>query len=127
MVLAAMSIDPRALVDAYIGMWNELDTERRHAAVRAIWVEDGENLTSAFEIRGYEQLYARADNAHQKWIVGENYRFRSTGEVKSHHGFVLFTWEMFSADDGEVMSTGTDIFIIGDDGRAKSVLTFVQS
>ncbi|MGD0968748.1 MAG: hypothetical protein ABR949_10710 [Candidatus Aquilonibacter sp.] len=121
-----MSIDPQTLVDTYIGMWNEPDTEKRHAAVRSIWVEDGENLTSAFEIRGYDALYARADNAHQKWIAGENYRFRSVGEVKSHHGFVLFTWEMFSAADDTVMSTGTDVFIVGDDGRAKTALTFVQ-
>jgi uncharacterized protein len=122
-----VSIDPQVLVDAYVGMWNEPDPEQRHAAVRRVWVDDGENLTSASEYRGYEQLYARADNAHQKWIVGEHYRFRSAGEAVSHHGFVLFAWEMFSADDDTVISTGTDVFIVGDDGRAKTALSFVQN
>jgi hypothetical protein len=119
--------DPETLVQNYVGMWNEADPERRHEAVRSVWSEGGENLTSTVEVRGYANLYARADSAHQEWIVDKNYRFRSTGEIKTHHGIVLFTWEMFAVRDGAVISTGTDVFILAPDGRAKTVLTFVQS
>ena len=126
-IFPSNGVDPETLVQNYVGMWNEHDPEKRHALVRSTWAEDGENLTSAIEARGYDELYARADSAHQTWIADKHYRFRSTGEVKSHHGFVLFTWEMYAPDDGAVISTGTDVFIVGDDGRAKTILTFVQS
>jgi hypothetical protein len=122
-----MSVDPETLVHNYVEMWNEFDAEKRHAAVRAVWVEDGENFTSTSEYRGYQELYERADVAHNNWVAEKNYRFRSTGTIKSHHGYVLFTWEMFALDDGTVIPRGTDVFVVADDGRAKTVLSFVRS
>jgi hypothetical protein len=122
-----MSIDPVTLAERYVAMWNEPDPDRRRAAVRAIWTEDGANLTAAIEARGYGQLDARAESAHQRWIVNEQCRFRLTGTPKSHHGLVLFIWEMFATEGGAVISTGTDVFVLADDGRVKTAYTFVKT
>jgi hypothetical protein len=113
------------LVERYVAVWHERDGARRRAAVEALWTPDGAHYSPTLEAHGYDELAARVLRSHQRWVVEQNYAFRSTGDVHTHHGVVTFTWEMFARDGGSVESVGQDFLVVAPDGRLRAVYQFV--
>jgi hypothetical protein len=113
------------LVDRYIAVWHERDAVKRRTAVETIWTPDGAHYSPTLQARGYDELAARVLRSHQRWVIEQDFIFRSTGEVQAHHDVVTFMWEMLPRDGGSVESIGQDFFFLAPDGRARSVYQFI--
>jgi hypothetical protein len=87
-------------IERYLAVWNEPDADRRRRGIAGLWAEDGANLIRTLEACGYEALEARVTGAHEKWVKGAGFVFRSLNNVASHHNVVKFNWEMVPAGGG---------------------------
>jgi hypothetical protein len=117
--------NPQDLVDRYVALWNEPDPERRRAAIEALWAPDGSHVSPSLEAHGYDELAARVERSHQRWVVDEGYVFRAVPNALHHHDTVTFSWEMLPRQGGEVISEGRDFFLVDPSGRLRSVYQFI--
>jgi len=107
------------LVDRYIAMWHEPDTERRRKLITELWVEDGVQFTSQHEYRGYKALEERVESAHEEFVKTGGFVFKLSSDVVEHHDALKFNWEMVPAGSGEVAATGTIFLLLSNDGRIR--------
>jgi hypothetical protein len=114
------------LVERYVGIWNEPDPATRRAAIPHLWTENGINVTSSLEARGYPALAARIARAHDQYVAAGEHLFRSSGEVQAHHGAARLRWEMVRTVSGEVAASGCEFFILADDGRIDADYQFPE-
>jgi SnoaL-like domain len=117
--------DYSSLAERYVALWNEADAEQRKRAIAELWEENGGHVAPSVAVRGYEELEARVQRSHQRWVVEERCRFRSRGDATGHHDVMRFTWEM-TGPDGSVESVGTDIFVLNDAGKIRCVYQFIE-
>ena len=77
--------DAAELVDCYVAIWNEADTERRHAVVAELWPEDALDvlqppqkvleaaaaldMTAIFRAHDLKELEARVDRACEEFVA----------------------------------------------------------
>jgi hypothetical protein len=105
------------IVERYMTLWNEEDDNTRRELIEQLWVEDGVQLLSSHEYRGYDELEERVTDAHKQFVKAGGYIFRRAGEVQEHHGAIKLDWEMVPAGGGEVAGTGTVFLLLSEDGR----------
>ena len=136
--------NPTELADRYVSMWNEPSPEKRRAAVREVWAEDGVHIlqppdeaakiaarpgigvTAVFQARGHEELTARVDSAYTEFVGSGQMTFRRRGEVVRVHDAVRFGWEAVLAD-GEVVGAGMHFLLLNADGRIRVDYLFVDA
>jgi uncharacterized protein len=105
------------IVERYMALWNEEDDETRRELIEQLWVEDGVQLLSSREYRGYEELEERVTSAHKQFVATGGHIFKRAGEVQERHGAIKLDWEMVPAGGGEVAGTGTAFLLLSEDGR----------
>jgi V8-like Glu-specific endopeptidase len=136
--------DPATLADRYVALWNEPDPQRRRAAVKELWTEDGAHLlqppqeareiagrsgiglTAVFEARGHNALVERAASAHEEWVARGGMTFRRRDDVERVADAVKFHWEAVGAD-GQVAGVGLELLLLGPDGRIRMDYQFIES
>jgi hypothetical protein len=107
------------LVDRYIAIWHEPDTERRRRSVAQLWTEDGVQFLQSREIRGHKALEERVEAAHEKFVKTGGFLFRRSGDAQEHHNALKFNWEMVPAGSGDVAAAGTIFLLLSDDERIR--------
>ncbi|MET7765433.1 nuclear transport factor 2 family protein [Streptomyces sp. NPDC005336] len=112
-----------AAVARYFEAWNATEPEDLAKAVAAAWADDGSYADPLVEVRGHEQLAAVIAGAHEQF---PGFEFRHTGTVDGHHDMARFTWELVSTADGTAPVAGFDVITVGEDGRIRSVLGFLD-
>jgi hypothetical protein len=112
------------IVERYMALWNEEDNDTRRELIEQLWVEDGVQLLSSREYRGYDELEERVTGAHKQFVETEGYIFRRAGEVQEHHGAIKLDWEMVPAGGGGVAGTGTVFLLLSEDGRIQTDYQF---
>ena len=115
------------LADRYVAAWNETDAKRRRQAIEGLWVSDGEHHVNTRHVVGYDGLEERIRTSHEKNVTNSNNVFRAVQDARRLHDVVTFHWQMLPADRDEVLATGLQFLIIGDDGRIVTDYQFVQS
>ncbi|MBZ4324003.1 nuclear transport factor 2 family protein [Streptomyces huiliensis] len=109
-------------VTRYLAAWNA-DAETRAAAVAAAWTEDGSYTDPLADVAGHEGITAVIAGAHEQF---PGFEFRPTGAVDGHHNTVRFAWELVSTADGSAPVSGSDVAVLAEDGRIRSVLGFLD-
>jgi len=61
-------------------------------AIAELLYESGGHVAPTIVVRCYEDLEARVERSHQRWVVEEHCRFRSRGDAGGHHKVIRFTW-----------------------------------
>lgn len=115
-------IDPTTLADRYIAMWNETDAETRRDLVAGTWTEDGAYLDPMMRGDGHDGIDAMVAGVQQRF---PGFRFSRTGPVDAHNGQLRFTWAL-GPDGAEPPVAGLDIGAVGEDGRLKSIIGFLD-
>ena len=90
------------IVVRYLSAWNERDAARRGDLVAKTWSEDGTYVDGARQGAGHSG-------------------------IETHHQYVRFSWVAGGTAEAPLYIKGTDIGIITDDGRLKSVIGFVDA
>jgi hypothetical protein len=98
-----------------------------HAArdlVAKTWSEDGSYVDGARQGAGHggiDAMIAKAQESHP------GYRLALASGIEAHHQYVRFSWVAGGTAEAPLYIKGTDIGIIADDGRLKSVIGFVDA
>ena len=112
--------DHTATINAYFGMLNETDPQRRAELAREAWTEDGSYVDPLLEAAGHAGLSDMAAGVHAQF---PGQRFVRTTGIDAHHGLVRFGWELGDGE-GTVTVAGLDVGIIGPDGRLSRIAGF---
>jgi len=70
------------LVDQYIAMWNETDTERRRGLIAKIWTDGASYLDPLLSGEGRDGIDAMVKTVHEQY---PGHRFKRTSDVNAHH------------------------------------------
>jgi hypothetical protein len=109
------------VVESYFAMWNELDSERRRAAIDAAWASDGRYFDPMYSASGASGLEALAAGAHTKY---PGHTFRLTSAVDTHHDVARWSWSFIGADGQTSVMDGVDFATLAADGRLQTVTGF---
>ncbi len=104
-------------VDAYIASLNETDPPARRALIEQAWEESGHYVDPLLEAAGHAALHEMVDGIHTQF---PGHRFHRTSGVDAHHSLVRFGWRL-DGPDGTVTVAGTDIGIVGPNGRLQRI------
>jgi hypothetical protein len=127
-------MDTKTLADSYISLWNEPDPDRRRAAIHSLWHEDAEHVldppeairTTAAElgfphpalvVRGHAELEARVTRAYEEFIATGAMTFAMAGEPQRVGDALKLSWKGVPADGSTPGGGGTDLLLLGADGR----------
>jgi hypothetical protein len=109
-----MDINIDHIVDRYIAVWNEPDSELRRSAVAGLWAEDGIELVESTRFRGHEELDARIAEAYKEFVESREFAVTSANDAFAHHDAVTFTVQLITKD-GEVAWAARVFLILGED------------
>ncbi|GAA4675672.1 nuclear transport factor 2 family protein [Phytohabitans rumicis] len=115
--------DFNELVHRYIATWNEPDADARRAAVAELWTEDGVYTDPLASVAGHDAIAAVIAGARSQF---PGFAFRLAGDVDAHHGVGRFTWELVPEAGGESVVVGSDVAVVGADGRLRGVYGFLD-
>lgn len=110
-------------VARYFEAWNTAEPQARAKAVAAAWTEDGSYTDPLADVRGHEQIAAVIAGAREQF---PGFSFRLSGAVDGHHDIARFAWELVSDADGSAPVAGFDVVTLGEDGRIRAVLGFLD-
>ncbi|MGA5265936.1 nuclear transport factor 2 family protein [Streptomyces lydicamycinicus] len=112
-----------AAVARYFEAWNEREEGALGKAVEAAFGADVTYTDPLADVAGQDGLAAAIAGAHAQF---PGYVFRQMGEVDGHHDIARFGWELVSLADGSAPVAGFDVVRLGEDGRIRSVLGFLD-
>lgn len=112
------------LVDRYVQAWNEPDAGQRRLALAALYSLDGSVTTQSDTHEGIEAIAAHITDVYDQFIGSGRFRFQGGGAI-SHHGCVLFRWEMVDNDSGALADAGMNLFLLEIGGRIRGDYQFV--
>src|SRR5262245_14599004 len=101
-----------AIVDRYVGMWNEPDIDKRRLAVVSLWTPEGLHLAKRHHCVGYAAIEDRVTRAYEASVAPGINVFRHAGNIDAHHNIVRFGWQMVRRETGEVAASGLDMFVL---------------
>ena len=115
--------DAASLVDRWFVAWAEADSAAREATLAAI-ASPGIQMRDRFScVDGLDEL-SQHIAAAQRFMPGV--RMRQAGNPRHCQGTVLADWTA-SGPDGQTQGRGTNVFVLGSDGRIVSVTGFWAS
>ncbi|SRR5882762_2652355 len=108
----------------YIACWNEHDAVKRRRLIAQTWVAAGAYVDAHRNAKGEEALDAMLAKAQE---THPGYRLRLISKIEAHSRFVRFSWGAGGTDEAPLYLGGTDFATLGEDGRALSVVGFVDA
>jgi len=112
------------LIASYLAAWNERDARRRKELIAKTWSDDGSYVDPARTGNGHDGVSAMMATVHERF--GLEYQFRLKSTDQAHHDCIRFQWEVGGTKEAPLHFVGTDIGIVGSDGRFKSVIGFTD-
>jgi hypothetical protein len=109
-------LDATAVVARYLAVWNEPDAGARRAAIPALWVPEGTEFVHEVQFRGYAELEARVDRAHQAFVASGKYAVAGADDVARHGDIVTFTAQLVTPA-GDVDWASRVFLLLDADGR----------
>lgn len=114
--------DINELVGRYIAAWNETDADKRKAVLAEVFADDAAYTDPLVAVRGRDGLDAAIAGVQEQFggLV-----FSLGGAVDAHHDIARFTWNL-GPEGADPVIVGFDVAVIGDDGRIRQVLGFLD-
>jgi uncharacterized protein YndB with AHSA1/START domain len=108
------------LVDAWFQAWSATDVGKREQILVPVVAPDVRFRDRFGLIDGLADLIAHVD-AVQRFMPGV--RLQRRGDIRHCQGTVLADWVVVGGD-GQERESGTNVFVLGADGRVESVIGF---
>jgi len=110
------------IVNRYIDVWNERDAGRRRDLIARTWTEDATYVDPIMRGEGHAGIDAMIAAAQQQF---PGHLFTLRGAPDSHNDRVRFSWSL-APDGGPAVAHGSDVAVVAQDGRLKSVTGFLD-
>lgn len=111
-----------AVVDAYVGSWNEGDEDARRVLLERAWADDGVYTDPTAEVKGRDALVEHTGNFVKNPEM-KGFSMERVSGIDAHHNVLRFNWALKDAS-GKVVMAGVDFGVLGDDGRLESITGF---
>jgi uncharacterized protein YndB with AHSA1/START domain len=108
------------LVDQWYSLWSVADAEAREAAIARLAAPNVRFRDAYSLLEGIADLAAHI-GAYQRFMPG--LRWERHGDIRHCQGTVLANW-IALAGNGERRASGTNVFVLGPEGRIHSVTGF---
>ena len=112
-----------ALIERLVAMWNEPDPAARRARIEALCQPDGAHVNAERTCSGVAAIDTEAARV---WALcgARGQRFRCPGRIDGHHDAVRMDWELLGDDGESVLAAGTNLLLLGGDGKVQRDLQF---
>src|SRR5262245_56126932 len=112
-----------ALIERLVAMWNEPSPDARRARIDALWQPDGAHVNAEHTCTGVAAIEAEATRV---WAMcgAHGRRFGCPGRIDGHHDAVRMDWQLVGDDGASVLAAGTNLLLLGSDGRVQRDLQF---
>lgn len=108
-------------VERYVRFWNSTPEQQRRRGHETF----AEDVTYAAPAGLLTGVGALADFTEQfLGEAGAGYEYRARTAPDLHHGHARLQWELLVGDQS--FAEGTDVLVLGSDGRVTSVATFID-
>ena len=101
-----------ALVDRYVQVWNEPDSEKKKIALAQIWSPEGVYIDPRANLKGIDELVNHIDKIQSGRPGSKIFR---TSDLDIHHHIGRFKWQLEQADKTR-LPEGLDIIYFTPDG-----------
>jgi hypothetical protein len=112
----------KRIAEQYVETWNERDTASRRAKVENLFTLDASYLDPMMRGSGHSGLDAMIAAAQQQF---PGHHFTLAGAPDGHNDVVRFSWTLCGLDGAQV-ARGTDVGVVGSDGRLARVTGFLD-
>lgn len=116
-----MTFDPAAIANAYIGLWNQKDHDRRRSMLVDGWCETATYIDPMAAATGTDAISSLVDAVHQRF---PDFRFSLLEAADGHDAYVRFSWGL-GQPGSEPPIKGLD-FVRLVDGKIESVVGFLD-
>jgi hypothetical protein len=111
------------VVERYIAIWNETDPRKRRDLIGWTFTEDAAYLDPMLSGEGHAGIETMFEGVFAQ-LPGA--RVSLSGEPDAHHDWVRFSWTLVLPGDSESFIEGTDVGLIGPDGRFERIVGFLD-
>ena len=121
-----MTTDLDEMANQYVAVWNEPDPLKRRRGIENLWAPDGLHFTPTREVKGYDALAVRVEEAHNTFVRDQGCVFQVHGEPLGHHGVVKFSWVMVDPKSDIISVAGSDILCLDNRGLIITDHQFIE-
>lgn len=114
------------LANQYVAVWNEPDALKRRRDIEQLWAQDGLHFTPTREVKGYDALEARVEEAHNTYVRDQGFVFRVSGDPLGHHGVIKFSWVMVDPKSEAISTAGSDVLHLDESGYITTDHQFIE-
>ena len=118
--MTTTTTDLTTTVDTWLRAYGETDPAVRAELIATVWSPAGVLADPPFTGTGPDEIAALVAAAQAQF---PGHTFRRTSEIDAHHDLARYTWEMVGPD-GMPALAGTDVALVGADGRLAHVAGF---
>lgn len=108
----------RTVIDGYFAMWNETDPIRRRNIIEETWTRDASYIEPLIAVEGHDGLNEGVAALQARF---PDHALRPAGQVDAHHDRVRWRWELLGPQGGAPLASGTNVGVLGPDGRLRQV------
>lgn len=112
-----------SVTERYIAIWNETDPGKRRDLIGWAFSEGAVYLDPMLSGSGHAGIEAMFEGV-QAQLPGAVVSL--VGEPDAHHDWVRFTWQLVLPGEAESFIEGTDVGLIGPDGRFEQIVGFLD-
>jgi hypothetical protein len=112
-----------SVVERYGAVWNEADPGKRRELIGQTFSEDGTYLDPMLSGAGHAGIDTMIQGV-QAQLPGARVSLISGPE--EHHGWVRFSWKLVLPGEDDSFIEGTDVGLIGPDGRFERMIGFLD-
>jgi hypothetical protein len=110
------------IVERYLDIWNETDTDRRRALIEDFYTDDARYVDPMVEAHGRAEIDATIAAVQDKF---PGFVFIPAGPADTHHRQTRFTWGL-GPQNADPLVIGFDVVVGDDSGRVTGVFGFLD-
>ena len=118
--------DRQPWVSNYLAAWNEDDESNRQASAYQLFVTEARYVDPLVVADGRDEIVGTMAGAREQF---PGWTFRQVGETDAHGEVARFRWTLSpngTEDEDEAPVIGFDVVTFDPDGRARSVVGFLD-
>jgi hypothetical protein len=115
-------IDAIKIAESYIDLWNETNGGRRRDLYMSAWSAEATYVDPVMRGKGSVEIDALIAATQTRFPKA---RFKLIGKPDGHNDRVRFSWALGPSDEPDI-ARGTDIGIIGADGKIQHITGFLD-